>query len=84
MQAADQKKTASEQLAELEKQEADITAKKAALLEAAKEEDLALAKALIARHGFTSRDLQPELKVRGAGAAKPAAKKPARKNAAKK
>lgn len=58
--------------------------KKAALLEPAKEEDLAIAKALIARHGFTSRGLQPELKVRGAGAAKPAANKPARKNAAKK
>jgi hypothetical protein len=76
-------KTASEQLAELEQQEADIAAKKEALLEAAKEEDLKLTKMLIARHGFLSRDLQPELKVRGP-AAKAAAKKAARKTPSKK
>ena len=72
---ADEKKTASEQIAELEKQEADIAAKKDALLEAAKAEDLALTKTLIVRHGFTSRELQPELKVRGTAVKKTTAKK---------
>ena len=77
----EQKKTASEQLAELEKQQADIVSKRDALLAAARDEDLATAKTLIERHGFTSRELQPELKVRGAAASKPAAKKAAAKKA---
>lgn len=80
----EQKKTASEQLAELEKQQVDIAAKRAALLAAARDEDLGLAKTLIERHGFLSRELQPELKVRGAAASKPAAKKTTKKTAVKK
>jgi predicted metal-dependent phosphotriesterase family hydrolase len=74
--------TASEQLAEAQKQQADLAAKVEALLKQTRDEDLKTAKQLIERHGFLQKDLIPELKTRGVAAKKAAVKKsPARKKA---
>lgn len=56
-------KTPREQLAETEKQLADLAAKVDALKKQTREEDLATAKQLIKTHGFTTTDLRPELKT---------------------
>jgi hypothetical protein len=71
-----------EQLADTEKQLADLTAKVDALRKQTREEDLATAKLLIKTHSFTASDLRPELKAtRGASTA--AAKKAPAKSRAK-
>ena len=61
--------TAGEQLAEAVKAAEDAAARVEALKKQSFEEDLKMAKELIARHGFTQTVLKPELKV-GRGTAK--------------
>jgi hypothetical protein len=61
--------TASEQLAAAVKAAEDAVAKVEALKKQSYDEDLKMAKELIARHGFTQTVLKPELKV-GRGTAK--------------
>ena len=58
-------KSASQQLADAQKAQAELTAKIEALLTQTREEDLATAKRLIKTHSFTATDLKPELKTRG-------------------
>ncbi len=55
--------TLHNQIAEAEKQMADLVAKTEALKKQARETDLAKAKELIKLHGFTATDLRPELKT---------------------
>ncbi len=54
--------TLHNQIAEAEKQLADLAAKTEALKKQARDADLAKAKELIKMHSFTSSDLSPELK----------------------
>ena len=61
--------TASEQLAAAVKAATDVNARVEALKKQSYDEDLKMAKELIARHGFTQTVLKPELKV-GRGTAK--------------
>jgi hypothetical protein len=61
--------TASEQLAAAVKAATDANARVEALKKQSYDEDLKMAKELIARHGFTQTVLKPELKV-GRGTAK--------------
>jgi hypothetical protein len=57
--------SASQQLAEAQRAQAELTAKIEALLTQTRKEDLATAKRLIKTHSFTATDLKPELKMRG-------------------
>ena len=57
----------------------DATAAYQAAVDAAREEDLKTAKALIALHEFKAADLKPELKSTRTPAKKPAAKKSSRR-----
>jgi hypothetical protein len=57
-------KTASQQLADAQRAQEELSAKIEALLSQTREEDLATAKRLIKTHGFTATDLKPELKTR--------------------
>jgi len=63
--------TASEQLAAAIKAAEDAVAKVEALKKQSYDEDLKMAKELIARHSFTQTDLKPELKVGRAAAKRP-------------
>lgn len=54
--------TLREQIAETEKQIADLAAKAQALKDKSRADDLATAKELIKLHSFTASDLAPELK----------------------
>lgn len=68
--------TASQLLADAQKQQAEINAKVDALLKQTRDEDLATAKRVITLHGFTATDLRPALKTtRGTAAKKAAATK---------
>jgi hypothetical protein len=60
--------TASEQLAAAMKAATDANARVEALKKQSYDEDLKMAKELIARHGFTQTLLKPELKVGRASA----------------
>jgi len=57
--------SASQQLAEAQRAQEELSAKIEALLKQTREEDLATTKRLIKTHGFTATDLKPELKTRG-------------------
>lgn len=57
--------SASQQLAEAQKTQAELTSKIDALLKQTRDEDLATAKRIIKTHSFTATDLKPELKTRG-------------------
>ena len=73
--------SAGEQLAEAVKAAEDAAARVEALKKQSFEEDLKMAKELIKRHGFTTTQLKPELKV-GRGPARKAStprKSPARR-----
>ncbi len=67
--------TPREQLAETEKQLADLTAKFDALKKQTREEDLKTAKELIKTHSFTATDLKPELKTTRSSTSTTTAKK---------
>lgn len=73
--------TPHQQLAESEKQLADLAAKVDALKKQTRAEDLAAAKLLIKTHGFSTTDLRPELKT--TRSASPAKKAPSKRNAKK-
>ena len=62
---------ASAELAAAQKQQAELAAKIEGLLKLSREQDLKSAKELIARHGFTAKDLAPELKRAATRAATP-------------
>ena len=55
--------TPHQQLAETEKQLADLSVKVEQLKKQTREQDLATAKQLIKTHGFTVTDLRPDLKT---------------------
>lgn len=61
----DNTKTASEQLASAVKAAEEAVARVAALKAQSREEDLQTTKTLITTHGFTAKDLKPELATTG-------------------
>lgn len=70
-------------LAAKKKAAEDATAAYQAAVDAAREEDLKTAKALIALHEFKVADLKPELKLTRTPAKKAATKKPAAKKSSR-
>jgi hypothetical protein len=68
-----------EELAAKKKAMEDAAAAYQAAVQLSREEDLKMAKELIARHEFKAADLKPELKTTRTAAKKPAAKKTTRR-----
>jgi hypothetical protein len=60
----DNSNSASQQLIEAQKAQAELSTKIEALLKQTRDEDLATAKRIIKTHGFTANDFKPELKTR--------------------
>ena len=63
--------TANEQLEIAQKKQAELATQIEALLKETRDEDLANAKHIIKKHGFTASDLKPELKTRAASRSTP-------------
>ena len=60
----DNSNSASQQLIEAQKAQAELSTKIEALLKQTRDEDLATVKRIIKTHGFTANDFKPELKTR--------------------
>jgi hypothetical protein len=74
-------KTASEQLADAQKQQADLAARVDVLLKQTHDEDLATVKRLIQLHKFTATDLRTVLKTTAAAKKAAATKSISRRKA---